>query len=61
VSLGEVLNQMSLLHIPSESQGTLLRLLHDIGLLLHFPDPKLKHMVILDPEYLIGVLVCYYY
>ena len=35
------------------ARDQMLRVLHEFGLLLHFPDPELRRVVILDPQWLL--------
>ena len=36
----------------------MLQVLHEFGLLLHFPDPQLREVVILDPQWLLDTFSC---
>jgi hypothetical protein len=39
------------------SRASCLKLLHDVGIILHFKEPKLANLVIVDPSYLVNIMV----
>lgn len=56
LTLSEIENHMTLLKIPKQSHQSCLKLLHDVGIILHFKEPKLVNLVIIDPAYLVNIM-----
>ena len=53
VSLSEFESLANGLDIPGAQQALLLQVFHEYGMWLHYPDTRLRHLIILDPQWVI--------
>src|SRR3990167_6153194 len=60
MSLSDIESKMNLFQIPKQSQPACLKLLHDVGIILYYKEPKLANLVIVHPSYLVDIMVFFH-